>query len=365
MPRQTSASTTSDNQESSRKAINVLVVDQDKSVGDQLLRCLGQTKVKLVQVDCISEAFKYLNKKPIDLAIIDSNLPDGSGLALAKRLRRGYVIHAIVMTDQPTLDCALEAIRVGAVDIIVKPFKPDEVKQRVDEAVVRLRADQKKEKRIKKLRQICKKLNHDRDEIASQVDILCNDLVIAYQELAQQVSLLTQTHEYTNLIRQELDLETLLRRTLEYILQKIGPTNAAIYLPASTEPEEYSLGGYVNYECNAESAEILLQHLADVLAPKMVETKWPMHFTDSGALEEWLGESFPYLSESHLLTFPCRHEDDTLAVVVLFRHHNQPFGSSAVHTCTSIAPLLAQSLAKVVNIYHRLAPLDDDDLSID
>lgn len=348
------------------QVVRVLIVDGDKRVGQQVSKCAFDSRTQVTQVGSISEAFKCLNKEPIDLALIEADLPDGSGLALAKRLKTGYATtYAIVMTDHPSLEGTIEAMRLGVVDLICKPLNLEDVKQRVQQAVIRLRSEQKSHNRIKRLKRICRKLNRARDEIASQVDILCNDLVIAYQELAQQVQVLAQTSEFSGLIRQELDLEALLRRTLEYLLQKTGPTNAAIFLPASTDPEEFSLGGYVNYECTSESAEILLQHLADVLAPKMVHNHWPVHITDNGALTQWLGEDVNYLADSHLLAYPCRHEDETLAVIVLFRHGSQPFTNSLIQGCTSIAPLLAETLARVVSIHHRLMPDGEDEFTSD
>lgn len=355
-------STDTDGQPGGGRPLRLLVVDNDPRVGGQVSGCLGGTPLKLVQVRTMSEAFKLLNKQTVDLVMIDADLPDGSGLALAGRLHRGYAItHAIVMARQPSVEQTIEAMRVGAVDLIRKPIDPHELKKQFTEAVARLRADRRRRHRVRRLKQVCKKLSRDREEIAQQVDILCSDLVIAYQDLAQQVQLLSQTNEFTSLIRQELDLETLLRRTLEYLLQKAGPTNGAIFLPASTDPDEYTLGGYVNYECASESAEILLQHLADALAPRMAQHHWPVHITEDHALVQWLGDDCSYLEENHLLAFPCRHEDDMLAVVVLFRHHTQPFGHNLVQTCSSIAPMLAQSLAKVVSIHHRLVSDSDGD----
>ncbi len=344
------------------RPMRLLVVDDDTQIGQQMSGCFDADRFHVVQVGTMAEALKLINSQTMDLVMIEADLPDGSGLALARRMRRtDGKIHTIVMTAQPSVQRAIDVIRLGAADLLLKPLDLDEVRQRVDRAVGRLRADRKQRRRVKRLRRMCKQLNQARDEIAHQVDILCNDLVIAYQDLAQQVQLLAQTSEYGALIRQELDLETLLRRTLEYLLQKAGPTNGAIFLPASTDPDEYSLGGYVNYECTSESAEILLQHLADVLAPKMVEHQWPVHITDHTTLTQWLGDDFSYLADSHVLAFPCRHEDDTLAVVVLFRHNSQEFNGSLIQACTSIAPILAQSLARVVSIHHRIVSDGDED----
>ena len=91
----------------------------------------------------------------------------------------------------------------------------------------------------------------------------------------------------------------------------------------------------------------------------MVNSKWPMHITDNQTLTGWLGEELTYLEDSHVLAFPCQDDEDILAVVVLFRHQNQPFDNTLVQSCTSIAPILAHSLAKVVRIHHRLGSDSD------
>jgi DNA-binding response OmpR family regulator len=356
------ASTQPDPLPSGGKGLRVLVVDGDMRVGQQVSGCMQGRRFTLAQVTSVSEALKHINKSQVDLVLIETDLSDGSALALARRLREEPVTtHAIMMTDQPNYEGTLEAMRSGAVDVITKPLDADEARKRIEQARVGLLADRKQQRRVKRLQKVCKKLSRSREEIAHQVDILCNDLVIAYQELAQQVHTLSHGSEFAGLINHELDLEALLRRTLEFLLQKAGSTNVAIFLPASTDPGEYSLGGYVNYECSSESAEILLEHLADALAPKMVGANRLVHITENQELSQWLGDDLSFLTDSHLVAFPCHHEDETLAVVVLFRHETQPFGHTVVQTCNCIAPVLAETLAKVVRVHHRLA-IDDEDI---
>ena len=99
-------------------------------------------------------------------------------------------------------------------------------------------------------------MNTARIDVTSQVDSLCNDLVHAYQELTDQISHVTAVTEFAAVIRQELDVEELLRTTLEYLLRKLGPTNAAIFLPAAGD--EFTLGAYINYDCTKEAGNFLL-----------------------------------------------------------------------------------------------------------
>lgn len=339
----------------------ILLVDEAAHVRRLVTESLAGVASSMLCASSLAEARRWLDEAPVDLALIDAHLPDGAGLELLRQLDTGRsCTQAILMTDQPTLENALEAIRAGAADFLIKPFKAGELSERVRQAIVRHRAGRQARQRIERLRRICKKLNQARDEVSQQVDILCNDLVSAYQELAtqmNQVQQMSRAGDYASLIHNELDLEAMLRRTLEYLLQKAGPTNAAIFLPANAD--EYTLGGYVNYECTAESADMLLQHLADVVAPKVAGHEGLVHITDNAALAQWIGDDSAYLADSHVLTFACRHRGEPLAVLTLFRDGSQPFDAAVVETCAALGVVLAEHLAKLIRIHHRSLPMDE------
>ena len=151
--------------------------------------------------------------------------------------------------------------------------------------------------------------------------------------------------------RSELDLEQLLRRTLEHILEKVGATNAAIFLPSSLD--EYSLGGYINYDQAGGSPDLLLQHLADIVAPEIANRDALLHVTDNETLDQWLGDDANYLEDCHLVASPCVHEDECLAVIALFRDCESPFEHESVETIDAISPVLAEYLAKIIRVHHR------------
>ncbi len=334
----------------------VLVVDPDPDFTTLIERVAGgDASMQITRTVSIADARQFLESHAVDLAVINPQLPDGSGLDLAGDLKKSKKItQTIVTTDKPDLDAAIAAIRAGACDFIVKPVELDEVSQRIHAALERQTQDKLQAGRVRRLRRLCKKLNQARVDVSRQVDILCNDLVTAYQELAVQMQ---QTHTdsgYGQLVNNELDLEALLRKTLEYLMEQAGPTNAAVFLPASLD--EYSLGGYVNYDCTAESADMLLEHLADVLAPRVSDAEGVVHATDNDELTHWLGDDSAYLADSHLIAFPCRCDGEALAVVALFRDRSEPFGDHVIEQCGILAPLLGEALARVIKVHHRHLP---------
>ena len=341
------------------KPLRVLVVDREPDIGSSLVGCVSEYQIEMVQVSSLAEARQHLATFPVDVALIDDDQPDGCGANLAGELSRkvdGTL--SILVSAKPTIDGTIRAIRAGAIDFIAKPVEPKELAKRLEHAGRRHQVQYDRRRRLRRLRRVCKKLNRMRNDVRQQVDILCQDLVAAYQELAVQMNQVVQTSEFAGVIRQELDLEQLLRKTLEYLLQKVGPTNAAIFLPAGSD--EYTLGGYVNYDCTTDSAEVLLQHLADVVAPRVAERAEPVHVTDGATLSAWIGTEMALLTDSHLVAFTCWHDREPLAVVILFRDAFDVYDPSIVEMCESIAPTLGEYLAKLIRIHHRHLDLEDD-----
>ncbi len=363
MPRKTRAATTgTPDAPTKTQPFRVLVVDPEASLRPLIERCGdAKTPIQVVHAATVAEARALLSASAIDLALIEPDLPDGSGLQLADELHRSRkMTQTIVVTHNPTLEAAMQAIRAGAADYLVKPLDFSEVAGRVRAALRKQQREKLHAVRIRRLRRLCKKLDTARREVSEQVDILCHDLVTAYQDLAVQMQQVAHTSEYAMVIRDELDLEKLLRRTLEYLVEKAGPTNAAIFLPSSMD--EFSLGGYVNFDCTPESADMLLQHLGDVFAPRVGKANGVVHVTDNACLAGWLGDDATWLEDRHVIAFGCQQDGEALAIVTLFRDADDPFPESMVETCEAIAPMLGDALSKLIRIHHRASfGIDDAD----
>ncbi len=351
-----------------RKARNrcrhVLLV-QDTPVLAQPLEACGDARhpVRVVAVPSAAEARDYLAGHTVDLAVVDHKLPDGSGIDFTHELSAGTKpTTSVVVADNADLDTVTAAMRAGACDFLVGPVGTEQLRPCLDRAMQRRRRDAAVNRRIRRLRRLCRQLNDARVDVSRQVDILCTDLVTAYQELAAQFQNVVQTSEFNGVIKDELDLESLLRKTLEYLVGKAGPANAAIFLPATMD--EYSLGGYVNYDCTSESADMLLEHLADVVAPKLASVEDYVHFTNNRELRQWFDDDAAYLADSEVIGVPCVAGDDAdrecLAVIVLFRDREQPFTEEALEACSSLGATMGTALEKVIRCHHRAALHDDE-----
>lgn len=337
------------------RSLRLLVVDTGAEVANLLPRCASAANLDVILTNSLAQARAALAKSSVDLALVNLNLPDGDGLELVEELANSRrLTQTIAIANTTPTEKLVQAVRSGASDLLDKSVDVEELNLRISAAISRYEKDSKKRSRVQRLRRICKKLNIAREEVSQQVDILCNDLVSAYQELANQMQQVVQSSEFSGVIRQELDLEQLLRKTLEFIIQKAGPTNAAIFLPSTAD--EYSLGGYVNYDCTNEASDILLDHLADMVAPKLAQSGSVLHLTDSESLQEWIGNDAVYLTGCHMVGFACQHEQEALAIVLLFRDGSVPFDEHVLETAVAIAPMLGEYLARIIRVHHRHIP---------
>lgn len=288
-----------------------------------------------------------------DVVMIQATLPDTQALA-AFIADRYPSLSIVLLGETPRLDDAVTALRCGAVDALSPRLTRDEFIDRVFTACAKSRRARGREERVERLRRLCRQLQTARQEMSRHIESLCTDLAGAYRDLNDRMNDVALATEFGGLIRRELDIESLLRTVLEFVLTKSGPTNAAIFLPASSG--DFSLGAYVNYDGPKEAAEMLLDHLASSLAPRFE------HDTDIRVLkgrqdiDAVLGDDADWIGDSSLVVVPCRHDNDCLAVMVLFRDQRQPFDDGLKPTLALIADLFGKQLARVIHVHHRHLP---------
>jgi hypothetical protein len=161
---------------------------------------------------------------------------------------------------------------------------------------------------------------------------------------------------FAQLIRYELDVEVLLRHALEFVLGQAGPTNAAVFLPSPSG--DYSLGAYVNFSCPKDTVEVLLDHLANVAAPRLERVEGVRLITSQEQLERYAGVTADWICHSHAVTFVCGYEGEPLAVFLIFREATTPFPPAFAETMRMLSQVFGEQLARVVRIHHRHLPRD-------
>lgn len=148
----------------------ILVVDDEKSIREILLEVLSVEGYECSGATGGEEALSILKDRPFELVLSDILMPGMSGVDLLRKAKRSYPDLAFVMvTAVHAAETAIEAMRLGADNYIIKPFKLEEVILSVEKALHRrklvlenrdyqLHLEKKVEERTLELKQALKKI---------------------------------------------------------------------------------------------------------------------------------------------------------------------------------------------------------------
>lgn len=114
----------------------ILLVEDDLTFSQMLRGFLHKHGHQVQSTQNTREASKLVERETFDLLLLDYRLPDGTGLDLLKKMREnGQPTPAIIMTSFNDVRTAVNSIRSGALDYIIKPVNPDELLMIMDVAL--------------------------------------------------------------------------------------------------------------------------------------------------------------------------------------------------------------------------------------
>src|SRR5262245_22691388 len=104
----------------------VLVVEDEAYVRTSLSELLASRGFEVIQAAGAEEAQDQLRRAPVDVVLTDLKMPGTGGLELVRRLRASFPdLPVLVLTGHGTISSAVECIKAGATDYILKPADPD------------------------------------------------------------------------------------------------------------------------------------------------------------------------------------------------------------------------------------------------
>jgi len=116
--------------------IVILVVDDDPLIVDFLSDYLRGDGYDILTASSGEEAISKLKSSRVDIAFIDLKMPGMNGLETIERMARiERDTVTILMTGFPTLDSSVRAMKLGASDYVLKPFKLEELSSSLKKAI--------------------------------------------------------------------------------------------------------------------------------------------------------------------------------------------------------------------------------------
>ena len=119
---------------------SILVVDDEPGIRNFLVKILRRRCKLIDEAADTKEASRKLDAQHFDVIILDNVMPNKNGLDwLAEQRATGFFTDVILMTAYADLDTAIEALRIGVVDFVIKPFRSNQLLNAVARCLDRAR----------------------------------------------------------------------------------------------------------------------------------------------------------------------------------------------------------------------------------
>lgn len=238
----------------------VLVVDDEPGMRNFLVKTLEPRVGRVLEAGSAEEAEALIARHRIDLFILDITLPGKSGIALLKDLRAaGQPGEVVLITAFADLDTAIEALRAGAGDFLLKPFRVTQVLNAVRQGLERAR--------LKRENWLLRRALHERTPPAD--GLVGRSIVIkGLQSALQRVAAVDSTVLFTGESGTGKELAALaLHRLSAHRRGAFVPLNCATANPAAIEAELFGQVGRDGLFVYAQGGTLFLDEVAELPLP--------------------------------------------------------------------------------------------------
>lgn len=115
---------------------SVLLVDDEEPFVDAMTRRLTKRNLHVASAFNGTDALEMLDKQTkVDVVILDVKMPGLDGIETLKEIKKGHpLIEVIMLTGHATVESAIEGMKLGAFDYLMKPCDIDQLMAKVKEA---------------------------------------------------------------------------------------------------------------------------------------------------------------------------------------------------------------------------------------
>ena len=127
---------------------HILIIDDEASLRQTLARILQRAGFEVTTAESGEQALALIADSPFDLVYMDLRMPGIAGLEALKRIHASQPnLPVILFTAQPDTSSAIDALRFGATDYLLKPLRPQVLIERT-QAVLAQRAKDRRRREI-------------------------------------------------------------------------------------------------------------------------------------------------------------------------------------------------------------------------
>ena len=124
----------------------VLLVDDEAPFVETMTKRLSKRDLKIITTFSGEEALEILNKnRNTDVVILDVKMPGLNGIETLEKIRKKFpLIEVIMLTGHATVESAIEGMKLGAFDYLMKPCEIEQLMAKVQEAAKKKRDHEEK-----------------------------------------------------------------------------------------------------------------------------------------------------------------------------------------------------------------------------
>ncbi len=261
--------------------------------------------------------------------------------------------NAIVVgySKEPNPETVIKYIRNGCADFFNVPADLDGVGDRLNLLLEKQQQEVEMKERANHAMHLCEKMNEARHLVEEENDSLNNQLANAQCETQKKMQQCAIGAEFQTLVNQELEVESMLRTALGYMLTRVGAMNAAVYLREGET--DWGIGAYINYDRQPEQFQTLVDTIGPAVCPTVSTEETVNRFVNGEIFANTMGLDPIEFSGNEVVSYGCFSGDQCMAVVVLFRDESKPFTSEAMDTIETLRSIFGQQLDTIIKIHRR------------
>jgi DNA-binding NtrC family response regulator len=117
------------------ESFRVLIVDDEEDFIDTLTKRLKMRQIRVEGVYSGTAALDFLGRNPMDVVVLDVRMPDMDGIEVLREIKHQHpLVEVIMLTGHANLEVAIEGMRLGAFDYLLKPIEIDQLLYKLQDA---------------------------------------------------------------------------------------------------------------------------------------------------------------------------------------------------------------------------------------
>jgi signal transduction histidine kinase len=317
-----------------REPAKVLVVDDEESVVVTIKAILQLDGYDVVTTTSGAQARTMVRKQEYDLVLSDLRLEDGDGLDVLRAVRENSPdTVTIMLTGYASLESAVQALRAGAYDYLIKPSDVEELRNTVARGIERRRLGLELKARVAELERANREIADLNTSLQRRIDEATAELKERYEELKELDRMKSQ---FLSIASHELKtpvtaisgwLQVALKRMRRLIESPPGEAEARAQLAGLLELLD------VVYRQTGKLAR-LIDELLDVSRIQTGRVEFRYGDVDIGELANEVATRMQLTTSSHQITV----QRDTTSVVTADRDHLEQVLNNLVTNAIKYSP---------------------------